>query len=117
MAVGGSVIVLVLLLIAGIGVLLLFELSGRRKDEAERLQRRMIEERVRRAANLPLTVVAHVPASRRPSIVVEISGSVPTEEVRETVLDSVRREASRLGREVRVADRLEVRAPGDRPAA
>jgi hypothetical protein len=116
MAVGSGVIVLLLLLIVGVGIPL-FELSGRRRDEAERFQRRMIEELVRSAANLPLTVVAHMPESRRSRIVVEIAGSVATEEIRQTVLDAVRREASRLGREVRVADRLEVRFPSDSPTA
>jgi hypothetical protein len=116
MAVTGGIIVVVLLLVIGVGIPL-FELSGRRKDVAERLQRSM-SERLRSAVDgLPLTVVAHVPESRRSCIVVEIGGSVPTEEVRATVLRAVRHEVARRGREVRVVDRLEVRSATDRPAA
>jgi hypothetical protein len=111
----GGIIVVVLLLVIGVGIRL-FELSGRPKDEAERLQRIMIERLHRAADDLPLTVVAHVPESRR-SVVVEIGGSLSTEEVHATVLRTVRHEAARLGREVRVVDRLEVRAATDRPAA
>jgi hypothetical protein len=75
-------------------------------------------ERLRSAVvDLPLTIVVHMSGSRRSCFVIEIAGSVPTEQVHETVLGAVRDEASRLGREVRVADRLEVRSAPDRPAA
>jgi hypothetical protein len=49
--------------------------------------------------------------------VIEIAGPVPTMEARERVLRQARFEAARLGRDVRVADRLEVRTTTDRAAA
>ena len=109
--------VVVLLLFAVVGIKF-FDLSGRREERAERVQDR-IAERLRDALNeVPLTVVAAYgsPSPRSP-LVVEIVGPVPTEAVRDRVLDLVRREASRLGRDIRVADRLEVQSATERPAA
>jgi hypothetical protein len=89
MAVAGGVIVVALLLGIGVGIPL-FELSGRRKDEAEWLQH-SVTERLRSAViNLPLTVVAHVPGSRR-SHRHRDCGSVPTAEIRDTVPSGDRR--------------------------
>jgi hypothetical protein len=95
----------------------LFDLSGRREDEAERLQDRMTERLRRAVGEVPLTVVAHASASAREPVVIEIAGPVATMEARERVLRQARFEATRLGRDVRVADRLEVRTTTDRAAA
>src|SRR5262245_57149704 len=96
----------------------LFDLSGRREERTERVQKR-ITERLRGAmGESPLPVVAAYPApSPRSPLVVEIAGPVPTDAVREQVLHLTQREAARLGHDIRVADRLEVQSAVDRPAA
>jgi hypothetical protein len=78
---GGSVI-LVVALVVGVGIKL-FDLSGRREDEAERLQDRMTERLRRAVGEVPLTVVAHASASAREPVVIEIAGPVATMEARE----------------------------------
>ena len=115
MAVSGGIVV-VLLLAIGVSIPL-FELTGRRKNDAERLQH-ILTRRVRRAfRDLPVTVDTHVRESGRRWMVIEIRGSVPTEDVRDRVLRTVQHEAFRLGCEVRVVDRLGVRSAADKPAA
>jgi hypothetical protein len=114
--VAGGIVILVVALVVGVGIKL-FDLSGRREDEAERLQDRMTERLRRAVGEVPLTVVAHASASAREPVVIEIAGPVPTMEARERVLRQARFEAARLGRDVRVADRLEVRTTTDRAAA
>jgi hypothetical protein len=114
--VAGGIVILVVALVVGVGIKL-FDLSGRREDEAERLQDRMTERLRRAVGEVPLTVVAHASASAREPVVIEIAGPVPTMEAREWVLRQARFEATRLGRDVRVADRLEVRTTTDRAAA
>ena len=109
--VAGGIVILVVALVVGVGIKL-FDLSGRREDEAERLQDRMTERLRRAVGEVPLTVVAHASASAREAVVIEIAGPVTTVEARERVLRQARFEAARLGRDVRVADRLEVRTGG-----
>jgi len=114
--VAGAIVILIVALVVGMGIKL-FDLNGRREDEAERLQDRMTERLRRAIGEVPLTVVAHASTSAREPVVIEIAGPVATMEARERVLSQARGEAARLGRDVRVADRLEVRTTTDRAAA
>jgi len=114
--VAGAIVILIVALVVGMGIKL-FDLSGRREDEAERLQDRMTERLRRAIGEVPLMVVAHASTSAREPVVIEIAGPVATMEARERVLRQARFEAARLGRDVRVADRLEVRTTTDRAAA
>jgi hypothetical protein len=99
--------VIVLAVVVGVRF---FDLSGRREDEAQRLQDR-IAERVRGVtSNVAITIVAEVPGARRSPVVIEVAGAVPTDTVRDRVLRVVRHETSRIGRDARVVDRLEVGA-------
>jgi hypothetical protein len=114
--VAGGIVILVAVLVVGVGIKL-FDLSGRREDEAERLQDRMTEGLRSAVGEVPLTVVAKASGSSREPVVIEIAGPVATVEARERVLRQARFEAARLGRAVRVADRLEVRSATGRAAA
>ena len=62
--VAGAIVILIVALVVGMGIKL-FDLSGRREDEAERLQDRMTERLRRAIGEVPLTVVAHASASAR----------------------------------------------------
>jgi hypothetical protein len=104
-----AVIAAVLLLVVGVGIEF-FDLSGRREERAEWIQNRMTERLRDALGDAPLTVVGYAPPSSRSALVIELGGMVPTEAVRDTVLRVARREASRLGRDIRVADRLEVQS-------
>jgi hypothetical protein len=115
--VGVAVMVVVLLLFALVGVKF-FDLSGRREERAERVQNRIAERLRGTLSEVPFTVVAaYVSVSPRSPLVVEITGRVPSEAVRARALELARHEASRLGRDVRVADRLEVQSAATRRAA
>jgi hypothetical protein len=114
--VAGGIVILVVALVVGVGIKL-FDLSGCREDDAERLQDRMTERLRSAVGEVPLTIVANASGSSREPVVIEIAGPVATVEARERVLRQARFEASRLGRDVRVADRLEVRNVTGRPAA
>jgi hypothetical protein len=111
-----AAIFVVLLAVVAVGVKV-FDLSGRREARAERVQNR-ITERLRDALGVvPITVVAYSSPSARAPLVIEVTGSVRNGALRDAILETVRREAARLGRDIRVADRLEVESRADRPAA
>jgi hypothetical protein len=117
---GGALVILGVALVVGMGIKL-FDLgrSLRRRGRTasgphDRAGAQVIGE-------VPLTVVAHASASAREPVVIEIGGPVATGpvatiEAREWVLRQARFEAARLGRDVRVADRLEARTTTNRVA-
>jgi hypothetical protein len=57
-----------------------------------------------------VTPTAHVPFLKGTPAVIEVSGEVPSSEIKETVLRLVKNEASRIRDDVRVEDRLAVKA-------
>jgi len=61
--------------------------------------------------------VAYGSPSARAPLIIEVVGSVRTQGRRDAILEIVRREAATLGRDIRVADRLEVDSAVDRSAA
>lgn len=74
---------LLLVMVVGAGVAL-FDVSGRREEEAEWLQAKILEGLTRDPAlrQLRLVPVVQVSASRRSPVMVELHGEVPTEEHR-----------------------------------
>lgn len=112
-----AIMMVVLLAFAVVGVKF-FDLSGRREERAARIQDRIARRLREGLTGLSLTVVAaYASPSPRAPLVVEVVGEVPTPAVRARVLSLAREEAARLGRHVRVADRLEISSIADRPAA
>jgi hypothetical protein len=111
-----AIVFVVMLVVVAVGIRL-FDLSGRREDRAALVQNR-ITERLRAAlGDVPITVVASGVPSPRAPLLIELTGAVRTHALRETIVSIVRAEAARLGRDIRVADRLEVEARAHRPAA
>jgi len=111
-----AIVIAVVLVVAALAIKLL-DVGGRRDDRAARAQRR-VTRRLRGALGvLPISVVACGSPSARAPLLIELTGSVGTEVLHETVLGIVRREAAMLGRDVRVVDRLEVDSRAPRSAA
>jgi hypothetical protein len=101
----GAVLVIGVLIALGVRYL---EVQSRHDEEATRLQQALIEPLARDpllagSAVLPLvTMPLHGPAR------VELTGWVASTEIRDTAMRAVEREAARLGRRVRIIDRLDV---------
>ena len=111
-----AIVIAVVLVVAALAIKLL-DVGGRRDDRAARAQRR-VTRRLRGALGvLPISVVACGSPSARAPLLIELTGSVGTEVLHDTVLGIVRREAAMLGRDVRVVDRLEVDSRAPRSAA
>ncbi len=111
-----AIIVVILLAVVAVGIKL-FDLSGRREARAERVQNRITERLRGTLGDVPITVVAYGSPSARAPLIIEVVGSVRTQGRRDAILEIVRREAATLGRDIRVADRLEVDSAVDRSAA
>ena len=94
-----------------------FDLRRRRESEGVQLQAQVSDALLRDRALLGVSVTptAHVPMWAGSPAVIEVSGDVPSPELRETVLRLVRQEASRVRSEVRIEDRISVLPP--RPLA
>jgi hypothetical protein len=59
-------------------------------------------------ARLPLTPTAHAPMWTGTPATIEVTGQVPTPEMKETALRLVRDEAVRIRSDVKIEDRLSV---------
>ena len=106
-----TLVILALLVVIGIAVKL-FDLKRKRSAEAVHLQAQISDALLREqnVFRLPVTPTAHIPFLKGTPAVVEISGEVPSSELKDTVLRLVKSEASRIRDDVRVEDRLAVRA-------
>jgi hypothetical protein len=104
--VGGVVVFIVGVLIA-LGVQRL-EGHRRRDEDAARLTQSLTEPLARAPALAGAGVmpVVTVPWRGRPRV--ELTGWVPSREIRDAAVRAVEREAARLGRPVRIVDRLEI---------
>ena len=110
---GGGIAVLaaILVLLVAIGVAVkLYDLKRKREDEALSLQSHISDAILldRSLASLPITAVARGSRWRRSPVVIAISGSVPTSELRETVMQLAERELSRRDPSAQAEDRLTV---------
>jgi len=102
---------------AGFASLLVFAMRSRRDDEAAALQQALMEPLAREAAlaGTGVTPVVTWPPHRRPRV--ELTGWVPSRELRDAAMRAVAREAARLGRSVRIVDSLEIIARPERRGA
>jgi hypothetical protein len=112
LAIGIGVVVVIGVLIA-IGVRYL-EARSRRDEEAAGLQQALSEPLAREPAlaNCSVLPVATMPLKGRPRV--ELTGWVPSKAARDAAVQLVEHEAERLGRPVRVVDRLAI-VGGDGP--
>jgi hypothetical protein len=103
------VLVGLLLLVVGIGKLL--DLRRKRQAEAVHIQAQASDALLRDQSlfGLPVTPTARVPTWRGSPAVLEVTGEVPSPEMRDLVLRIVRDEACRIRPDVRIEDRLSVR--------
>lgn len=90
---------------------MLFDLGGRREEEAKRLELLIAKALRRELEDLPVIPIAHVPRSGSSPVVLEIAGTVPTFERRDVILSVVDRELRRLRPYYHINDRLGVADP------
>jgi len=117
LVIGIAVVVVIGVLIA-LGVRYL-EARSRRDEDAARLQLALSEPLARAPALAGCAVrpVVSLSVNGRPRV--ELTGWVPTVDLRDAAVRTVEHEAERLGRRVRVVDRLDVvgsGGPARRPA-
>lgn len=108
-AIAAVVVILSLLVVIGLAVKL-FDLKRKRESETVQLQAQVSDALLREPAlaGLPLTPTAHVPMWTGTPATIEVTGQVPTPEVKETALRLVRDEAVRIRSDVKIEDRLSV---------
>lgn len=102
-----GLLLLLLIVVVGIGIKV-FDLGGRREEEAEWLQMMIAEALRREVGYLPVVPVVRVPSSQRFPVIVELAGRVPTPELRDLVRQIVEEEVSRRRPHHQIDDRLEV---------
>jgi hypothetical protein len=103
------VFVFALLIVVGL-VVKLIDLKRKREAEAVHLQAQVSDALLRdeRLFGLPITATAYVPTWRRGPATVDVSGQVPTPELRETALRIVEHEVARVRSDVRIESRIGV---------
>ena len=94
--------------VAGFVGLYFFAVRSRRDDEASTLQQALTEPIAREPALAGAGVLPVATASWTGRARVELTGWVPSREIRDAAVRAVEREAARLGRPVRVIDSLEI---------
>ena len=103
----GSAIVLLVVLGALVKML---DLKRRREGEAVIVQSQVSDAVLRDPSlfSLPITPTAHVPLWSGTPVIVEVAGCVPSEDLRETALRVIEREAAHLRHDVQIESRIEV---------
>jgi hypothetical protein len=104
-----AVVLIVAVLVVIGAVVKIFDLKRKREAEAVHLQAQISDALLRdpQLFGLPVTPTAHVPWKGTPATI-EVTGHVPSDDARDTVLRLVRQEAARLRSDFTVQDRLEV---------
>lgn len=106
-----AVVVFIVAVLVVLGVVVkLLDLRRKRENEAVVVQAQISDAVLRDPAlfSLPITPTAHVPLWKGSPITVEVAGQVPSDELRETALRVVEREASHLRPDVRIESRIGV---------
>ena len=103
----GIGVVLAIGLLIAIGVRYL-EAQSRHDEEAARLQQALIEPLAREPVLAGSSVLPIVTQPLRGPARVELTGQVPSRDVRDAARRTVERESARLGRRIRILNRLEV---------
>lgn len=108
-AVGVVLLVVAVLLILGALVKIL-DLKRKRESEAVVVQAQISDAVLRDPTlfSLPITPTAHVPLWKGSPVTVEVAGQVPSDDLRQTALRVVEREASHLRPDVRIESRIGV---------
>src|SRR5215510_10911819 len=109
--VAAAIVIVALLVVIGV-VVKLFDLKRKRSSEEVQLQAQISDALLREQNifRLPITPTAHVPFLTGSPATVEVSGEVPSAELRDTVIRLVRNEATRIRQDVEVEDHLFVKA-------
>lgn len=104
----GVVAVVVAILLAGGIAGKLYDLKRKREEDAALLQSRISDAVLLDSslAAFPIIVSARRPLWRRPAAVVEIAGTVPTPELRDTAIRLIERELARIRPDARTEDRV-----------
>jgi len=112
------VVVLALLAIVGIAVKL-YDLKRKREEEALSLQARISDALLLdpSLAGLPVIASASIPRWRRSAPVVEVIGTVPTQQLRDAAVELVKRQLAGLRSGARIEDRVVVDALMSKRAA
>jgi hypothetical protein len=86
----------------------MLDLKRKRDTEAVAVQARISDAVLRdpRLFNLPITPTAHVPLWKGTPVIVEVTGQVPSEDLRQAAIHLIEREASQLGPEVRIESKI-----------
>jgi hypothetical protein len=86
----------------------MLDLKRKRDGEAVVVQARISDAVLRdpRLFSLPITPTAHVPLWKGTPVTVEVTGHVPSDDLRRAVIHLVEREASQLGPEVRIESKI-----------
>src|SRR6266849_5992442 len=108
-AIAAVVVVLGLLVIIGL-VVKLFDLKRKRESEGVQLQAQVSDALLREPslAGLPLTPTAHIPMWTGTPATIEVTGQVPTPELKDIALRLVRDEAARTRADSQIEDRLSI---------
>ncbi|HEX9821655.1 MAG TPA: hypothetical protein VGD07_18805 [Methylomirabilota bacterium] len=109
----GPSLVIGITVVVGIGVLIALgvrylEARSRRDEDAARLQLALTEPLAREPALAACSVRPVVSLSMHGQPRVELTGWVPSGDVRDTAVRAVEQEAVRLGQRVRIVDRLDI---------
>jgi hypothetical protein len=92
------------------------EARSRREEDATRLQQALSEPLAREPALASSSILPVVSVPRRGPACVEVTGRVPSREAGTIAVRALELEAKRLGRRIRIVDRLEVVDAMRRPA-
>jgi hypothetical protein len=98
-----------LLVIVGVGVKM-YDLKRKRETEAVHLQAQVSDALLREQAlfGMPITPTAHVPLWSGTPAVIEVTGRVPSPEIREAALRIIRSEAARIRSDFEIQDQIAV---------
>ena len=111
---GGSALALILVIVGlfviiGVGVKL-YDLRRKRESEAIQIQAQISDALMREQLlyGVQITATAHTSLWRRSPATIEVAGSVPSPQARETALRIARTEAVRVRSDVQIEDRIAV---------
>ena len=107
--IAAAIILIGLLVVLGVAVKF-FDLRRRREADAVHLQAQISDALLRDSTlfGLPITPTAHVPLWKGSPAAIEVSGQVPSAEVRDSVMRIVRDEAERIRPDFVIDDHLAI---------
>jgi hypothetical protein len=105
-------LILGLLVIVGVAVKL-YDFKRRRDGEAVHIQAQVSDALLReeRLLGVPVTATAHIATWKGTPVILELTGEVPSPELREAALGVATAEARRVRPDVEIRDRMSLAAP------